>query len=147
MQDSTLLSVFITTLRRLRDHVTSNFIYHDYLDEADNGTPSTPSGQLGFQGDLGIEWAIGGGTSGTSASTIYSHDHHLHFHARNDWDKRHRYSPDRRSSTTSRSSSSSTSSSFRRTSNVRRANSDCGRESMRHYSRSQERMHGPLYVD
>ncbi|KAI9231910.1 MAG: hypothetical protein BYD32DRAFT_187220 [Podila humilis] len=147
MQDSTLLSVFITTLRRLRDHVSSNFIYHDYLDGDDNSTPSAPSGQLGFQGDLGIEWATGGGTSGTSASTLSSHDHHEHVHARRNWDKRHRYNPDRRSSTTPRSSSSSMSSSFRRTSSVRRASSDCGRENMRHYSRSQERMHRPLYVD
>ncbi|KAG0329568.1 hypothetical protein BG000_012067 [Podila horticola] len=145
-QDSTLLSVFITTLRRLRDHVTSNFIYHDYLDEDDNGMPS---GRLGFEGDLGIEWATGSGTGGTSASTLNSHDHHQHYYARRDRHMRNGYNPDRPSSTTpmSSSSSSSTSSSFRRTSNIRRVSSDCGLESMRRYSRSQERMHRPRYVD
>ncbi|KAG0356177.1 hypothetical protein BG005_004905 [Podila minutissima] len=144
-QDSTLLSVFITTLRRLRDHVSSNFLYHDYLDEDDNGVPSR---RLDFEGDLGIEWATGGGTGGTSASNLNSHDHHQHYYARRDRDTSHRYNPDRSSNTTPMSSSSSsTSSSFRRTSNIRRVSSDCGLESMKRYSRSQEPMPTPLYVD
>lgn len=144
-QDSTLLSVFITTLRRLRDHVSSNFLYHDYLDEDDNGVPSR---RLDFEGDLGIEWATGGGTGGTSASNLNSHDHHQHYYARRDRDTSHRYNPDRSSNTTPMSSSSSsTSSSFRRKSNIRRVSSDCGLESMKRYSRSQEPMPTPLYVD
>ncbi|KAG0349096.1 hypothetical protein BG004_001921 [Podila humilis] len=141
ISESTLLSVFISTLRRLGNHVASNFIYHNYLEDDEDMI----SNRLGFEGDLGIEWGTGGGTGGTSASTLNSHDHHQHYYARRDREMRHNQGPERVSNAIPRlssraSSRASSCSSSRRRPMVRRASSDCGLESLRHFGGRQEQI-------
>ncbi|KAF9417137.1 hypothetical protein BGZ94_010033, partial [Podila epigama] len=131
-RDSTLLSVFMTTLRRLRDHVKSNLIYHDYLENEDDMEASrfdsdengVFSRRLGFEGDLGIEWATGGGGGSTEIS--YSS------HNRDErWSRHHELESNSR-----RTSLSSASSSTGRAPNIRRVSSDCGLESMKNCNSS-----------
>lgn len=48
-----MLATVISTLRRFRDHVKSNLLHPEFDQE------SNYLSGLGFEGDLGVEWAIG----------------------------------------------------------------------------------------
>ncbi|KAG0016362.1 hypothetical protein BGZ81_011232 [Podila clonocystis] len=65
-RDTNMLTTMISTLRRFRDHVKSNLL-HPEFDQENNYLSG-----LGFEGDLGMEWAIGtsssSSTSGEDAS-------------------------------------------------------------------------------
>ncbi|KAG0354019.1 hypothetical protein BC939DRAFT_478992 [Gamsiella multidivaricata] len=128
MRTTNLLAVVLSTLRRFQNHVQSNLLYADFYDEEDRQADLARS--LGFDGDLGIQWSSraadvmsGGETdpsdraaaTGSGSGSGTSRD-------RRDY-RRHERTPSIASSV-SRSSSRS---------NIRRANSDCGLESMKHY--------------
>ncbi|KAG0281765.1 hypothetical protein BGZ95_011083 [Linnemannia exigua] len=118
--DSNLLAVVLSTLRRFRDHVQSNFMYSEFYDEDERSHPLSRT--LGPDGDLGIEWStgdVGGGGTGerllkgtTAAAAVVAGAERRH--------RRHERTPSVASSLSARSS-------------VRRVNSDCGLESMRSY--------------
>ncbi|KAG0360321.1 hypothetical protein BG005_010924 [Podila minutissima] len=52
-RDTNVLATVISTLRRFRDHVKSNLLHPEFDQE------SNYLSGLGFEGDLGVEWAIG----------------------------------------------------------------------------------------
>ncbi|KAF9206464.1 hypothetical protein BGZ49_002384 [Haplosporangium sp. Z 27] len=138
MSDTNLLAVVISTLRRFRDHVTSNILYSSEIyDDEERQTDLARS--LGFDGDLGIEWSVNGVTrregakvGGTDHTDVVgSGSATLERPAR-----LHERTPSYASS--SRSSSRHT---------VRRTGSDCGIESMKHYRNRESRrsMHSSHY--
>ncbi|KAF9123445.1 hypothetical protein BGW39_008976 [Mortierella sp. 14UC] len=132
--DTNLLAVVLSTLRRFRDHVQSNFMFSEFYDEDERSHHLSRT--LGPDGDLGIEWSTGdvGGAAGertdkpvtgttataavvaaavggSSSSRVAGAERRY---------RRHERTPSVASSLSARSS-------------VRRVNSDCGLESMRSY--------------
>ncbi|KAF9907899.1 hypothetical protein EC991_010412 [Linnemannia zychae] len=129
--DTNLLAVVLSTLRRFRDHVQSNFMFSEFYDEDERSHHLSRT--LGPDGDLGIEWSTGdvGGAAGerpvtgttaaaevvaaavggSSSSRIAGTERRY---------RRHERTPSVTSSLSARSS-------------VRRVSSDCGLESMRSY--------------
>ncbi|KAG0367872.1 hypothetical protein BGX24_003064, partial [Mortierella sp. AD032] len=55
--DTNLLAVVLSTLRRFRDHVQSNFMFSEFYDEDERSQHLSRT--LGPDGDLGIEWSTG----------------------------------------------------------------------------------------
>lgn len=135
LRESSLIAVVISTLRRFRDHVHSNLLYGDFHDEEDRQADLARS--LGFDGDLGIQWnrasdrgdgVVHGGSSSSSTSTTTTTTTTTGDRGRDlDRDRQHYCRHERTPSYTSTASRSSSQH------NVRRVNSDCGLESMRHY--------------
>ncbi|KAF9184269.1 hypothetical protein BGZ51_003467 [Haplosporangium sp. Z 767] len=105
MKDGNLLAVVLSTLRRFRDHVETNLLQSEFYEEDDGHGDLSRS--LGFDGDLGVEWLMGG-KGGREHGDVQSQT-------------RTERSPSVASST--RSSAQS----------IHRVNSDCGLESMKHY--------------
>ncbi|KAF9156324.1 hypothetical protein BG015_005977 [Linnemannia schmuckeri] len=125
--DTNLLAVVLSTLRRFRDHVQSNFMFSEFYDEDERSQHLSRS--LGPDGDLGIEWSTGDvGTAGegrtdrtVAAAAVAAVVGSPSSHAAERRYRRHE-----------RATSSAVSSSSARSS-VRRVNSDCGLESMKSY--------------
>ncbi|KAF9314114.1 hypothetical protein BG003_004517 [Podila horticola] len=59
-RDTNVLATVISTLRRFRDHVKSNLLHPEFDQE------SHYLSGLGFEGDLGMEWAIGTSSSNST---------------------------------------------------------------------------------
>ncbi|KAG9072054.1 hypothetical protein KI688_006276 [Linnemannia hyalina] len=124
--DTNLLVVVLSTLRRFRDHVQSNFMFSEFY--GDDERSQHLSRTLGPDGDLGIEWStgdVGAATrvAGTTAAAAVAAVVGSQSTSR---------AADRRYRRHERTTSSVVSSSSARSS-VRRVNSDCGLESMKSY--------------
>ncbi|KAG0065118.1 hypothetical protein BGZ89_008581 [Linnemannia elongata] len=124
--DTNLLAVVLSTLRRFRDHVQSNFMFSEFYD--DDERSQHLSRTLGPDGDLGIEWSTGdvgaatrvtGTTAAAAVEAVVGSPSTSRAAERRYW--RHE-----------RTTSSAVSSSSARSS-IRRVNSDCGLESMKSY--------------
>ncbi|KAF8929582.1 hypothetical protein BGZ52_002045, partial [Haplosporangium bisporale] len=63
-RDTNVLATVISTLRRFRDHVKSNLLHPEFDHE------SNYLSGLGFEGDLGMEWAIGTSSSSNSGEDV-----------------------------------------------------------------------------
>ena len=59
-----MLATVISTLRRFRDHVKSNLLHTEFDQE------SNYLSGLGFEGDLGMEWAIGNSSSSNTGEDV-----------------------------------------------------------------------------
>ncbi|KAG0095367.1 hypothetical protein BGZ93_005968 [Podila epicladia] len=59
-RDTNVLATVISTLRRFRDHVKSNLLHPEFDQE------SNYLSGLGFEGDLGVEWAISTSSSNST---------------------------------------------------------------------------------
>lgn len=124
--DTNLLAVVLSTLRRFRDHVQSNFMFSEFYD--DDERSQHLSRTLGPDGDLGIEWStgdVGAATrvTGTTAAAAVAAVVGSPSTSR---------AAERRYRRHERTTSSAVSSSSARSS-IRRVNSDCGLESMKSY--------------
>lgn len=124
--DTNLLAVVLSTLRRFRDHVQSNFMFSEFYD--DDERSQHLSRTLGPDGDLGIEWSTGdvsaatrvtGSTAAAAVAAVVGSPSTPRAAER-------RYRRHERTTSSAVSSSSARSS-------VRRVNSDCGLESMKSY--------------
>ncbi|KAG0261879.1 hypothetical protein BG011_000576 [Mortierella polycephala] len=72
-RDGNLLAVVLSTLRRFRDHVESNLLQPEFYDEDDGHGDLSRS--LGFDGNLGVEWSMGGkGIQIISSTRAIIHD-------------------------------------------------------------------------
>ncbi|KAG0241885.1 hypothetical protein B0O80DRAFT_499979 [Mortierella sp. GBAus27b] len=138
--ESNLLAVVLSTLRRFRDHVQSNLVHVDFSDEEDRHGDLSRS--LGFDGDLGIQWSrtvdnadVAAHGASTTTTGYRGRDRERDHNRDRDRDRqsfrRHERTPSYASSV-SRSSSQQ---------NVRRVNSDCGLESMKHYKDHRHHIH------
>ncbi|KAI1308753.1 hypothetical protein EDD11_004162 [Mortierella claussenii] len=128
-RDRNVLAAVLSTLRRFRDHVKSNLLHPDFAIEDSN---TSYLAGLGFEGDLGIEWATTGRGAPLSISVLDNNSTH-----------NRRWSSAAAATAAavyhtaatqplSLSFSSSSSSIFSSRPNVRRTSSDCGLESLAH---------------
>ncbi|KAF9914747.1 hypothetical protein BX616_007635 [Lobosporangium transversale] len=129
-RDSNLLAAVISTLRRFGDHVKSNLLHPEFDEDTSNYLAG-----LGFEGDLGIEWATGRGAPLAlleNNNAVSSHGHQPHHQG----SRRSQSALDNYPSTTITTSSTfmsqSTSSALPKRLSIRRNGSDCGLESMFH---------------
>lgn len=129
--DTNLLAVVLSTLRRFRDHVQSNFMFSEFYDEDERSQHLSRT--LGPDGDLGIEWSTGdvgaagagrtdrtvpGTTAAAAVAAVVGSSPSTSSRVGERRYRRHERTPSVASSTRS---------------SVRRVNSDCGLESMKSY--------------
>jgi len=126
--DTNLLAVVLSTLRRFRDHVQSNFMISEFYDEDERSQHLSRT--LGPDGDLGIEWSTGdvgaAGEETTDRTVAAAAVAAVVGSPSSSRTAERRYRRHERTTSSVVSSSSARSS-------VRRVNSDCGLESMKSY--------------